>query len=95
MEHSISPTPLPPQSVPTKRRQQIANGSSVATQIAESMREAVTAIKERSQNSFDPNVTFSNYLVSELKGLSEEAAATVRKKVTIFFLECILEERIK
>ncbi|XP_058985707.1 uncharacterized protein LOC131805936 [Musca domestica] len=84
------PTP-PPTSTP--RRLQAPTVQSATTQIAETMREAVAAMKERNQNSLDPNTSFANYLLSELKTLSDSGSASVRNKVTLFFLQCLEEER--
>ncbi|XP_073828453.1 uncharacterized protein [Musca autumnalis] len=96
IENSPSPsllTPLPtsnplqPQFSPAPPEQ------SAAAQIAETMREAVIAMKQRNQNALDPNTSFANYLLSELKTLSDSGSATVRRKVTLFFLQCVEEER--
>ncbi|XP_073821888.1 uncharacterized protein [Musca autumnalis] len=90
----------PPPSLPTPppisnpRRSQVPNVQSATAQIAETMREAVVAMKQRNQNVYDPNTSFANYLVSELKTLSDNGSASVRKKVTLFFLQCVEEERI-
>lgn len=79
----------------TKRRQQPQSTQIVAKEIAATTREAVTAIKYRGNNPTDPNATFANYLASELNTLTVEAATLVRKKMTIYFMECLEEERNK
>lgn len=94
-----STTSTPPASthhngLPT-RKLQINNRSSASIQIAEAIQEAISEMKNCNQNIYDPNINFANYLVSELKTLSEEAAASVRKTATLFFLQCIEEQRTK
>ena len=93
----ISSTPLvaKQQSIPPRQLSLSSNSPSASAQLAETIREAVSAIKDRNQNVFDPNTNFANYLLSELKTLNEEAAASVRNRVTMFFLQCIEEERKK
>ncbi|XP_059227065.1 uncharacterized protein LOC131998581 [Stomoxys calcitrans] len=86
---SSSLSTLPPMSTPL--RPQHSTVQSAITQIAETMREI--AMKERNQNVLDPNISFANYLLSELKTLSDNGAASVRKKVTLYFLQCVEEER--
>ncbi|XP_037824008.1 uncharacterized protein LOC119612290 [Lucilia sericata] len=87
-------TSTPPLSTPTiTRRTQPSNQQSAATQIAETMRDAVNVMKERKENASDPNTSFANYILSELKTLNSTEAATVRKKVTLFFIQCLDEEK--
>ncbi|TMW46793.1 hypothetical protein DOY81_008126, partial [Sarcophaga bullata] len=83
------------QSIPPTHRSLNSNSPSAAPQIAETIREKVSVIQDLSQNVFDPNINFATYLLSELKTLNEQAAASVRKSVTMFFLQCIDEERKK
>ena len=97
-ENLVSSTPLAAEqrSCPPRQRSLSSNNSpSPAVQLAETIRDAVSTIKDRNQNVFDPNSNFANYLLSELKTLNEESAASVRNRVTIFFLQCIEEERKK
>lgn len=77
------------------KKQQAACSQLAATQIVETMREAVSAMKQRNEKSLDPDNNLANYILSELKTLKAEAAETVRKKVMLYFLECLEEERIK
>ncbi|XP_075149547.1 uncharacterized protein LOC142223552 [Haematobia irritans] len=77
----------------TSRRQQTSSSQSATTQIAETMREAISAMKDKNENALNPNATFANYLLSELKTLNDDSAAIVRKKVTLFFLQCLDEAR--
>lgn len=79
---------LPPQQ---KRKTPNPTAHSPASEIVETMREAVSAMKHRYEGALDPNVTFGNYIVSELKTLEKEAAEAVRRKVTVFFLQCLEE----
>lgn len=57
------------------------------------MRDAVDAIKERRESAQDPNASFANYLHSELRTISDDSAAFIREKVTLYFLQCLNEAR--
>lgn len=59
------------------------------------MREAVNVMKERKESAADPNSTLANYFISELKALNPESAAAIRRKMNMYFTECLEEEHKK
>lgn len=67
------------------------SASNNADAVVDLMRDAVTVLKERRQSGNDPNSTFSAFIASELRTLSEEDATFVRSALNRKFMECMDE----